>query len=175
MSYKLKIDGKTWEVQADKLDDGQFEVVIDGKTRKLTAIATAPNSYQVTLEDGAQKLVMVQSPEGLWVWSNGKARLVVDASTEAPRRGSGDNEDLPTEVTPTTPATVISVAVKAGDAVTKGQALVLVSAMKMETTLTAPYDGTVTAVNTEAGAVVSPGDILVELEPAVGDEEAEEK
>ena len=175
MSYKLKIEGKTWEVQAEKLDEGQFEVAIDGQTRKLNAIAAAPNCYQATSEGEAQKLVMVQSREGLWVWSNGKARLVVDASAEAPRRGSGDSEDLPTEVTTTTPATVISVAVKIGDAVAKGQALVLVSAMKMETTLTAPYDGTVMAVNAEAGAVVSPGDILVEIEPAKSDKGADEK
>jgi biotin carboxyl carrier protein len=48
--------------------------------------------------------------------------------------------------------------------VVKGEALVVVSAMKMEMTLVAPYSGTVRAVNTQVGAQVSPGEILVEIE-----------
>ena len=56
-----------------------------------------------------------------------------------------------------------------GDRVRKGQGLVVVSAMKMEMTLSAPYAGTVTLVSTEAGAKVSPGEILVEIEPEAED------
>ena len=64
-----------------------------------------------------------------------------------------------------TPASVVRVLVEVGREVVKGQGLVVVSAMKMEMTLVAPYSGTVKAVNTLVGAQVSPGEILVEIEP----------
>ena len=64
------------------------------------------------------------------------------------------------------PAVVQNVLVEVDQVVDKGQPLVVVSAMKMESTLVAPYPGTVAAVNTEVGAKVNPGDILVEIEAA---------
>jgi biotin carboxyl carrier protein len=68
------------------------------------------------------------------------------------------------EVTPPTPAAVVRVLVEEGQKVVKGQGLVVVSAMKMEITLSAPYSGIVRAVNTNVGDQVKPGDILVEIE-----------
>ena len=62
------------------------------------------------------------------------------------------------------PATVISVIVNKDDNVQKGDGVVVISAMKMETTLTAPYSGRVTSVNTSEGDKVMPGDILVDIE-----------
>ncbi len=50
------------------------------------------------------------------------------------------------------PGKIVSVPVKAGDAVTKGQPVVALEAMKMEHALTAPFDGTVEAIH------VTPGD-----------------
>jgi len=55
--------------------------------------------------------------------------------------------------------------VEVGARVETGAALIVVSAMKMEITLTAPYTGTVAAIKTEVGAQVTPGEILVEVEP----------
>jgi len=40
----------------------------------------------------------------------------------------------------------------------------VVSAMKMETTLKAPFDGVVKHINTRVDARVMPGDILVDME-----------
>jgi len=62
------------------------------------------------------------------------------------------------------PAVVISIPVSEGDVVEKGQAVVIVSAMKMETTLTAPFNGTVKKINTTEGDKVMPGDILVDID-----------
>jgi biotin carboxyl carrier protein len=52
-----------------------------------------------------------------------------------------------------------------GQVVDKGTPLVVVSAMKMEITLSAPFSGRVIAVNTEVGAQVRPGEVLVDIEP----------
>ena len=62
------------------------------------------------------------------------------------------------------------VMVAAGDEVVRGQGLVVVSAMKMETTLRAPTAGVVRNVAAVEGQKTGPGDILVEIEEREQDE-----
>jgi 3-methylcrotonyl-CoA carboxylase alpha subunit len=57
-----------------------------------------------------------------------------------------------------------SVEVAAGEAVTKGQRLLTLEAMKMEHGLVAPFDGVVAELNAKAGAQVSDGTVLVKIE-----------
>jgi 3-methylcrotonyl-CoA carboxylase alpha subunit len=64
------------------------------------------------------------------------------------------------------PGKLIAVEVKQGDTVTKGQKLVTLEAMKMEHTLTAPFDGIVAELNATPGAQVSEGTLLVRVEAA---------
>ncbi|MEE9432946.1 MAG: acetyl/propionyl/methylcrotonyl-CoA carboxylase subunit alpha [Sphingorhabdus sp.] len=62
------------------------------------------------------------------------------------------------------PGRIISVDVAAGDSVTKGQKLLTLEAMKMEHTLTAPFDGVVAELNAEAGAQVQVEALLAKIE-----------
>ena len=66
------------------------------------------------------------------------------------------------------PGLVKQVRVAAGATVSKGDALAVLEAMKMEHTLTAPRDGMVAAVNVGEGEQVKDGDLLVSLEPEKG-------
>jgi len=62
------------------------------------------------------------------------------------------------------PGVVASLAVKVGDKVAKGAALIVVEAMKMEHTIVAPYDGTVKVIHYAVGDQVAEGKDLLELE-----------
>ena len=62
------------------------------------------------------------------------------------------------------PGSILKVNVKAGEAVKRGQVLLVLEAMKMENEITAPADGKVSAVKVEAGQVISAGDTLIVLE-----------
>ncbi|TAG04966.1 MAG: acetyl/propionyl/methylcrotonyl-CoA carboxylase subunit alpha [Betaproteobacteria bacterium] len=62
------------------------------------------------------------------------------------------------------PGSVVSVLVKPGDTVTKGQALIVMEAMKMEHTIVAPFAGKVEAVYFAAKEQVKEGAELVALE-----------
>lgn len=59
--------------------------------------------------------------------------------------------------------TVVSIQARIGQAVAAGEQLLVVEAMKMNTTITAPRAGTVTAIAVEAGAVIEEGQVLVTL------------
>ena len=61
------------------------------------------------------------------------------------------------------PGSVVSISVKAGDAVKSGLQLAVIEAMKMENEILAPADGTVKAVHCSAGQAVQQGDALIEL------------
>ena len=61
------------------------------------------------------------------------------------------------------PGNIISVNVKPGQAVKKGDVLLILEAMKMENEIMAPCDGTVGAVNVAAGQTVQSGQQLLTL------------
>ncbi|HEY5296083.1 MAG TPA: biotin/lipoyl-containing protein, partial [Gaiellaceae bacterium] len=83
---------------------------------------------------------------------------VDSAAATASAAGSG-----PRTVSAPMPGTVIKVNVEEGTAVTAGQPLVVLEAMKMETPLASPYDATVRAVHVHEGDRVAGGAVLIEL------------
>jgi acetyl/propionyl-CoA carboxylase alpha subunit len=62
--------------------------------------------------------------------------------------------------------TVRAIHVRAGDAVTRGQPLVVLEAMKMEHVINAPIDGKVASVTVTVGKPVANRELLLQLEPA---------
>jgi acetyl-CoA/propionyl-CoA carboxylase biotin carboxyl carrier protein len=78
------------------------------------------------------------------------------------RRGTGTGA-RPGEIRSPMPGTVIALGTEAGAAVSAGQVLVIVEAMKMEHALRAGADGTVSAVHVAVGQKVALDELLVEL------------
>ncbi|WP_437224776.1 pyruvate carboxylase [Planctomicrobium sp. SH661] len=70
----------------------------------------------------------------------------------------------PTHVAASMPGMVVSIAVQQGDKVTKGQKLLVVEAMKMQTTLNAEREGTIGQLLIKAGTQVATGDLLLTIE-----------
>jgi len=98
---------------------------------------------------------------------NGQPRevTVVDRSlepTEA-RRPKADPAD-PLQVAAPMPGLVVAVAVEVGAPLVRGQKLLTMEAMKMETTLYAEHDGRVAEVNVKPGTQVETGELLLRLE-----------
>ena len=58
------------------------------------------------------------------------------------------------------PGTILSINVAAGDAVKRGQVLMVLEAMKMENEIMCPCDGKIASVNTTKGASVESGTLL---------------
>lgn len=63
-------------------------------------------------------------------------------------------------VTAPMPGNILAVNVAAGDAVKKGQVLMILEAMKMENEIMCPHDGTIASVAVTKGATVESGSVL---------------
>jgi biotin carboxyl carrier protein len=128
--------------------------------RPVTVTRIGDGMYRV-VHDGRSDLVFVAGPpEDRWAFSNGETfRIRSEPST--PRRAG--RLDVAQALTAPMPATVLKVLAKPGDAVRKGDAVVILEAMKMELPIRAPADATVTAVNCREGELVKPDVVLVEL------------
>ena len=59
------------------------------------------------------------------------------------------------------PGKVLDVKVRAGEAVKKGQVLLILEAMKMQNEIMAPADGTVSDIRVSANQSVKTGDVMV--------------
>lgn len=166
MDYNLRIGDQLYPIEAAQTDsDGGCEMTVDGRSCPVTVKSVFSHRLHLLMQGKAVNLFVASADQGTWVWFEGRSRLVEDADKAEPRKSRGPGVAA-REVTPPTPGSVARVLVEEGQAVEKGQPLVVVSAMKMEMTLSAPYAGTVRAVNTEVGAQVSPGQILVEIDPS---------
>jgi len=79
---------------------------------------------------------------------------------------AGEEQDEGGRLTAPMPGKVVSFAVKAGDKVSKGQALAVMEAMKMEHTIAAPVDGVVAELLYAPGDQVTEGAELLKLSAA---------
>ncbi len=83
------------------------------------------------------------------------------ASVKSHPKADADN---PKHVAAPMPGRIVSIGVKKGQKIARGDALLAIEAMKMETLLRAERDGTVKAVPAAVGMSIEAHDLLVELE-----------
>ena len=136
--YRFKINGNEYNVAINSIDGNNASVTVNGK------------DYMVELEDSAsvQTFSAPQAPAVPVVTTQSPASPI-------PEAGSGK------AVTSPRPGVIISVNVKVGDPIKAGQEVAVLEAMKMENSIEATHDGTVTAVH------VSKGDSIPEGAPIV--------
>jgi len=139
--------------------DGVWQVDVDGESFQLT-VAVDDDGLRLSTEDGRNHTVQAhaQAPNELLV--DGCRYVLEDATHRRARAETSKTAGLMAPM----PGTVLDVRVADGEAVTKGQTLVVMEAMKMEHAIKAPCDGTVQRVLFDVGARVCAGDPLVEME-----------
>jgi pyruvate carboxylase len=136
---------------------------------------TLGEEIEVEIEQGKTlivKLVSIGEAQSdgsrvLYFELNGQSReiVVVDESAKvtvtAKQKVDPSN---PSQIGASMPGTVIKVLVEQGEKVKKGDHLMITEAMKMETTVQAPFDGRVKSISVQNGEGISAGDLLIELE-----------
>jgi propionyl-CoA carboxylase alpha chain len=134
--YEVEIDGSTVEVDALSVNDDQLRLNMGGLTRHYL-VEQVGRTFYVDGADGSSTLIEHEDFPS-------EGDRILEGSAIAPMPGG-----------------VVRVAVTEGDAVTAGQLLVVLEAMKMEHSVNASSDGVVTSVTVGEGDQVETGRILV--------------
>ena len=141
--------------------DGEALVVtIDGVSRRLMVDYVAPGTF--VWRDGPRTETFHLVRDGAQVHLAWRGTVhVLEQEKEGGRRVQRHAAGA---LEAPMPGKVIQVSVVAGQAVKKGDEVLVVEAMKMENALRAPRDGTVKSVSVKVGDMVSPGVVLVDIE-----------
>ena len=137
---------------------------LNGLPRRAMTLMCGGNHLEATLLDvdlHPEDLLVVDDDEVV-VFEFGEAFAFRRPTADAVGQGGESDGSILSPM----PGKVVSVSVKAGDTVTKGQTLLVLEAMKMEHALAAPFDGVVAELTAVAGGQVSEGVVLVRLEAA---------
>ncbi|MXO66999.1 acetyl/propionyl/methylcrotonyl-CoA carboxylase subunit alpha [Altericroceibacterium endophyticum] len=110
---------------------------------------------------GQAALASVTGDRGPITFDSGQA-----IAFDAVARGTGQGAIGDGAILAPMPGKIIAVDVAAGDSVEEGQRLLVMEAMKMEHTLTAPFTGIVTDLPAQQGAQVQVDTLLARIEPA---------
>lgn len=141
-SYAMVCGDARCRVENATVDNGIFSASFDGILHRYVVQVDA---NRVLLHDGERRAPLV--------------RVAAFAFSKS-AQSSSDRIRAPM------PGRIVVVKVKSGDAVTEGQELIVMEAMKMEITLKAPAAATVAAVNAVVGEFVEADAILVQFDVA---------
>ncbi len=142
--YRITVDGNTHEVEVGDVSGSPIRVNVDGV------------EYNVEVP-GKPARGPAPAPTRPAAQPSAPAQRTPAASAPAP--GASANA-----MTAVMPGRVLSVAVSAGDAVSRGDLICVIEAMKMEQKIGASRDGKIAAVHISAGDSVAHGQTLVEFE-----------
>ncbi len=132
--------------------------------------ANAAPSPRIEVEVAGKPYLVTDAPGTGAVVADGVLFLDGEAWPFGPRRadhvaGGGDGDGA---ILSPMPGRVIAVLVTAGQAVTKGERMLVLEAMKMEQALLAPFDGIVADLKVAEGAQVPEGTLLVRIDKGEG-------
>lgn len=114
--------------------------------------------YDVTVEDKGN-VAAPAAPAPAAQAAPTPAPAAAPAPKAAPSGAAGS-----VEVTAPMPGKILGVKASAGQAVKKGDVILLLEAMKMENEVVAPQDGTVAGINVASGDMVEAGDVLATMD-----------
>lgn len=142
-AYRLHWNERLLEVELVGTADGRSRLSIAGQHHEVV-VATRGDDVFVHFDGEAYQLRYQHPLDRLAAQSAGSAEDIV----RAPMPGS-----------------VVALSVAVGDAVSKGQVLMVMESMKMETTIAAPRDGVIASLAFEKGQTFDRDAVLLSLEP----------
>lgn len=160
MQYRFQSGERLYEISVDR--EGEvYRATIDGQPCEFSLLDDQPG--QVSLMIDGRPATVYWASEGAQKWFSVDGctyRLEKPAPRAArPTPGHGEGEAVRAPM----PASVRAVQVAEGQAVEKGQTLLLLEAMKMEIRVRAPGSGRVARLLVSAGQTVEKDQMLVEI------------
>ena len=164
LPLRIEIDGETREIEVIRHADGVYDVTEDGAT--VSVVIDLLTESEITVHVGGlnASAVFLNRDDRLHILYRGQTIPAQDLTLARPDTADASGGDG--KVRAQLNGRVVATLVKAGDAVTRGQPVVTLEAMKMQHVHAAGVAGTVSAVHVAEGDQVNMGAIVVEIEAA---------
>ena len=170
MEKRFAIPGGIAGVQFTKTGN-EIQAKVSENELHLSFNRMSANEWIVIRDDRQTRLFIARNKDGvIYVHYDGEVFALKAAQEDFGDVGGGE-EKSDGRMSASMPGKVIKILVSAGDGVSKGQPVLILESMKMETTQEAPFDGKVVEVNSGPGQQVDAGDVIVRLEPVESEEE----
>ncbi len=142
----------------------EFNVTMHGETYNIHITGTGYASqeqkpYYIRI-DGQPEEILVENLNQIELGTGQNGNIVSTAKSAQGKRPRATN---PGDVTTSMPGTIVEVFVAVGDTVKAGTPVLITEAMKMETEIQAPIDGTIKAVHVSKGDSITPKEALIEI------------
>ncbi len=137
-----------------------FVVSIDGREQAIAIVSERDDVVRFTADCVQSNAFVVGDGSTLHIAADGASFAIHDVTYETTRAGTkgGDGKLL----APMN-GRIVSVLAKSGEAVSKGQRVVILEAMKMQHEIVAPRDGTIASVNVTEGDQVATRQLLAAM------------
>ncbi len=160
MKIKVKIEDQTFEVNVGDLNTRPIQATVDGQTVEVwpeesprTIIAPTTSGAPVALLSPATEVTTAIPTTTI---TSGRA---VAAPASPAVSGGGAKTGA---ITAPIPGVIVTIAVKEGETVKKGQELCVLEAMKMKNSIRSNRDGIIGAVKAKVGDHVQHSQVLIE-------------
>ncbi|MCU4157732.1 acetyl-CoA carboxylase biotin carboxyl carrier protein subunit [Carboxylicivirga sp. A043] len=168
MPIELKIDSRRARIKILEHNGTQYKVDIDNRIYDLDLVKVESDAYSILLNGQSVNMEMIQGEDlnhyKVNTINNYYEIEVIDAATRY-RNASKSSLDSGSNVISTPmPGKIVKIPVKVGDQVEKGQTVIIVSAMKMESEYKSAVDGEVKCVHVAEGDAVEGNQPLIEIE-----------
>ena len=159
-------DGECEVVVSARRSGGDWRIVLgDGAAIAVSSLAVSCHEVTASLDGLRRRASVVAYEAAMFVHLDGAAWRLV----RKPELGGGAGREAAAgSLSAPLSGKVVRVAVAAGDAVMRGQTLMVLEAMKMEHAIAAPADGLVAEIHFAAGDQVAEGAELLRLEAPDG-------
>lgn len=165
MKLKAEVGSASTDVDLSR-DGSTVSARVGDRDYELTVSEPEPGVF--LLKDGSKiyEASTSSTSEGILVTIGGNEHLVklIDPKRLRGSAGSTDDASGRAEIKTAMPGKVVRILKSAGDAVEKGEGVIVVEAMKMQNEMRSPKDGVIDAINVAEGDTVSAGDVLVVIE-----------
>ncbi|MCY1315110.1 Acetyl-/propionyl-coenzyme A carboxylase alpha chain [compost metagenome] len=157
---RLRLNEDSETVGARTSADG-WELILGGNSVQVQAEFTRSGSISAKIGNRHMSATAVLSSEFTHIFLDGGYFPFVRID---PLIGSVQSEDASGDLRAFMPGRIIALLVEPGITVEKGTPLLIMEAMKMEQTLSAPASGAIKAFHCDVGDQVSAGDELIQFE-----------
>jgi biotin carboxyl carrier protein len=133
-----------------------------GKKHKIRRIVIMKN-YKITVNGNVYDVSVEETTGTAAVAAPAAVSAPVKTAAPAPKKAAASGVEGSVKITAPMPGKILGVKVSAGQAVKKGEVLLVLEAMKMENEIVAPSDGTIASVQAAVGDSVEAGATLATL------------